>query len=111
MSEYDPHKYTDKQRLAYDYIPIVQHECDIFVSMSNSYRIRKQANLALPTGIPDHMFSFPDRHGGHEMGLPLSADNLKEVTEASGILESISDNKDHNLHHICQQSLPCPADR
>lgn len=104
-NEYDPHKNTDRQILAYVYIPIVQRECDIFVSMWNSHRIREQANMVLPTGIPDHMFSFPDRYGGHEMGILLSEDKLKEVAEASGILESISDNKDHNLHNICQQNL------
>ena len=109
-SEYDPHNDTDRQILAYVYIPIVQRECEIFISMWNSHRVREQANLALPTDIPDHMFLFPDRYGGHEMGIPLSADKLKEVAERSGILESISDNKDHNLHHICEQNLPFPID-
>ena len=66
--------------------------------------------MALLTGIPDHMFSFPDRYGGHELGIPLTADKLKKVAKSSGILESISDKKDHNLDHICQQNLPCPAD-
>ena len=64
--------------------------------MWKSHRIREQANLALATGIPDHMFSFQDRYGGNEMGIQLSADKLEEVAEGSGILESISDNKDLN---------------
>ena len=36
-NEYDPHKDTDRQILAYVYIPIVQHECDIVISMWNSH--------------------------------------------------------------------------
>ena len=77
--------------------------------MQNSHRIREQANLALPSGI-DHMFSFPDRYDGHEVGIPLLADRLKEVAEASGILESISDNRDHNVNHIWEQNLPYLTD-
>ena len=107
-NEYDPFKESDRKLLAYVYIPIVQWECDIFVSMWSNHRIREQTKLALPTGIPYHMFSFPDKYGGIEMGIPLPTDKLEEVAEVSGVLEPIVDDMDPNLRNICQQNLPNP---
>ena len=76
--------------------------------MWNSHRIREQAKLALPTGIPDHIFSVPDKYGGSEMGIPCPTDKLEEVAEVSGVLESIVDDMDPNLRTICQQNLLNP---
>ena len=109
-NEYDPTVERDRQLLAYVYIPVVQHECEIFVTMWNNHRIREQAKLELPTGIPDHVFSFPDKYGGNGMGIPISKDKLEEIAEASGILHSIVDNIDPTVHNICEQNLPHPED-
>ena len=74
---------TDRQILAYVFIPIVQRECDIFVKYWNSHRIRGQDKVELPTGVPEHMFSFPEQYGGKNMGIMLSKDQLTEgVTDA-----------------------------
>ena len=40
--EYDPHNNLHRQVLAYIYIPVVQRECDIFINIWNSHRIRYQ---------------------------------------------------------------------
>lgn len=71
--------------MAYVYIPIIQRECDIFISYWNSHRIRHQDDLLLPTGVPNHMFAFPENYGGNYCGIPLTKDALKEVGEVSGL--------------------------
>lgn len=68
--EYDPHDLIHRQILAYVYIPIVQRECEIFVNYWNSHGIRTQENLEIPTGIPSHIFDFPQQYGGQHMGIP-----------------------------------------
>ena len=77
--EYDPLNSTDRQFLSYVFIPIVQRECDIFVKYWNSHRIRGQDKVELPTGVSEHMFSFPEQYGGKNMGIMLSKDQLTEV--------------------------------
>ena len=77
--ERDPLNSTDRQLLAYVFIPIVQRECDIFVKYWNSHRIRGQDKVELPTGVSEHMFSFPEQYGGKNMGIMLSKDQLTEV--------------------------------
>ena len=72
--------------LAYVYVPVLQRECDIFVNNWNNHRIRSQKDLELPTGVPNHLFSFPERYGAEKMGIPLQFEQLKEVAELSGIL-------------------------
>ena len=66
----------------------MQKECDIFVKSRNSHRIREQTDLNLPTGILDHIFSFPESYGGNKDGFQVSADLLREVTEASEVLQA-----------------------
>ena len=70
--EYDPNCNHDRQLIAYVYIPIVQRECYTFVDYWNSHRIRAQEKLEIPTGIPNHMFSFPENYGATNKGICLS---------------------------------------
>lgn len=49
--EYNPHSALDRQLLAYVFIPVVQHECNIFVRYWNSHRIRVQDKLEIPVGV------------------------------------------------------------
>ena len=49
--------------LSYIFIPVIQCECDIFVDLWNSHRIQNQRGLELPTGVPSHMYDFPERSG------------------------------------------------
>ena len=68
---YDPHNAEHRQLMAYVFIPVIQRECNIFVSNWNTHRIREQKNLLLLSGIPDHMFSFPEQYGGTQCGIPI----------------------------------------
>lgn len=110
--EYDPHDWLNRQLLAYVYIPVVQRECDIFISNWNSHRIRNQDDLLLPTGVPNHMFSFPENYGGNHCGTHISQDDLQEVAEVSGLLER-TDSEHHvdeeRIKQACEQCLPHPS--
>jgi hypothetical protein len=105
----------NRQLLAYVYIPIIQRECDIFVSNWNSHRIRHQDDLSLPTGVPNHMFSFPEGYGGNHCGIPVTQDALEEVAEVSGLLEDNPGGRpetymhDERIKHACEQCLPEPS--
>ena len=51
-------------------VPLVQKELDTFrESVWNSHRIRAQKETALPDGIPNHIFSFPEQYGLQECGM------------------------------------------
>ena len=51
--------------LAYVYIPVIQKEVDIFrVSVWNTHRTRKQKEKILPTGVPDHIYNYPEQYDG-----------------------------------------------
>ena len=66
-------------------------EYDIFVENWNSHQMREQKDLHLPTGIPDHMFSFPESYGETKDGFQVSVDLLREVAEVS---EALQENQD-----------------
>ncbi|CAH3107426.1 unnamed protein product [Porites lobata] len=47
--------------LAFLLIPVVQKELDLFRTVVwNSHKIRTQKDTALPDGIPDHIYNFPE---------------------------------------------------
>lgn len=105
---YDPHNMLDRQLLAYVFIPVVQRECDIFVSNWNTHRIREQKNLLLPTGVPNHMFSFPENYGGTQSGIPVSREQLREVAEISGLLDPVPQDVELGIREECERLLPNP---
>ena len=105
--EYDPHNLTERQLLAYVYLPILQRECDIFISYWNSHKIRNQDNLEIPTGVPDHMFNFPEQYGGKNMGIPLMIDQLQDVAEVFGVIfVDKFDYMEGSIARQCSQYLP-----
>ena len=54
-------------------IPLLQKELDEFKdTVWNTHRIRYQKETLLPDGIPDHMYSFPERYGLEECGKYIS---------------------------------------
>ena len=54
----------------FSFIPGVQKEFDFFQeTVWNFHRIRKQKDARLPKGIPDHIFSFPEKYDADECGL------------------------------------------
>ena len=106
---YDPHNVLDRQLMAYIFIPVIQRECNIFVSNWNTHRIREQKNLKLLTGIPNHMFSFPEKYGGTQSGIPVSREQLREVAEVSGLLDSVPQDVDLRVRRECERLLPDPS--
>ena len=59
----------DRLLLAYVMIPIMQREVNIFVDVVwNCHRIREQRDTFLPDGVPNHIYSFPDKYGLEDCG-------------------------------------------
>ena len=106
--EYDPHNILDRKLLYYVYKPIIERECSIFVEYWNSHRIREQKDLLLPTGVPNHMFSFPEKYSAINKGLHITTANLREVGEVSGVLEAPMNWLDDVFAKQCRQHIPCP---
>jgi len=60
---YDPSNDLHRKLLFYIYKPIISRECEAFVRYWNCHRKRAQPGTYLPTGVPNHMFSFPEKYG------------------------------------------------
>lgn len=87
QGHYDPHNESDRFLLAFIMVPLIQKELDIFrETVWNTHRIRAQRDTALPNGIPDHIYNFPENYGLEECGLPVTEEQLKEVATESGVL-------------------------
>ena len=55
--------------LAFVMIPLVQKELDIFRNtVWNTHRIRAQKDTVLPSGIPNHIYSFPEEYDLEDCG-------------------------------------------
>ena len=85
---HDAHNLVDRKLLAFVLIPVFQRECDIFKNLWNTRRIRLQKELALPTGISNHMYSFPENYNAVKGEFPLKKEDIREVAELSGVLEA-----------------------
>lgn len=56
--------------LAFVMIPLIQKELDTFrTAVWNTHRIRAQKDTVLPTGVPNHIFDFPEQYGLEECGM------------------------------------------
>ena len=106
--EYDPHNSLHRQVLAYIYIPVVQRECNIFINIWNSHRIRYQG-MEVQTGIPIHMFEFPEMYGGSFSSNMISKNQLCDSTQASSILQTeLEINLEPHVKALCERFLPSP---
>lgn len=83
-TNYDLKSVLDRQLLFYTFTPVLQQQCDIFTENWNIHRI-KQRKIELPTGVPDHMFAFPEQYGGVQFGMHIEKNHLKEVAELSEV--------------------------
>ena len=55
--------------LSFVIIPLVQKELDSFrETVWNTQRIRAQKDAVLPSGISNHIYSFPEEYGLEECG-------------------------------------------
>ena len=106
--KYDPMSSSDRKILAYVFIPVLQRECDIFCRMWNSHRVRYQAGLELPTGVPDHMFAFPEKYGGKDKSVEVTYEALLEVADLSHLENAPSDYLEEDERQILSTSLPQP---
>jgi hypothetical protein len=72
----------------------------------NNHRIRKQRDKDLPTGIPEHIYHYPDEYGGERCGLALTDEQLQEVAEVSGVLDGTNDYLDEAFRNECERHIP-----
>ena len=56
------------------------------------------------------MFSFPEQYGGTQFGTPLNEEHLREVTEASGLLDFVQHEIDLRVRSKCERFLPNPGE-
>ena len=86
--DYDPQSLRDRKIMSYLFIPVLQRECNIFAKLWNAHRIRHQVGIGLPSGVPSHMYAFPEKYGGKEMGIKVSKHDILEVAQLAGIGDS-----------------------
>ncbi|CAB4017237.1 Hypothetical predicted protein [Paramuricea clavata] len=88
----------------------MQQECTNFVNYWNSHRIRAQDKLEIPTGIPNHMFAFPENYGATNESIDLSDDDIQDVAEGSGVMdeEHIVNFIDPDTKQQCVGLIPNP---
>ena len=72
----DPSSKEHRDILAYVFIPVLEKEIERFIHNWNTHRIRFQKDTVLPDGIPEHIDS-----------LPVTNEQLEEVSELSGVLD------------------------
>jgi hypothetical protein len=84
----------------------VQRECEVFVEYWNSHRIHNQENLEIPTGVPNHIFNFPEKYSGKNMGIHLAHDQLQDVAELSGVMNANLFDFIDDITQQCSQYLP-----
>ncbi|XP_028414879.1 uncharacterized protein LOC114537959 [Dendronephthya gigantea] len=105
--DYDSSSITDRYMLSFVYIPVIQKELDIFrVSVWNTHQTRKQKPKLLPTGIPEHIYSYPEQYAGEKYGLQISEELLQEVAELSGVLGSAEQFLDDAFRQECERHIP-----
>ena len=60
-------------------IPIIQKELEEFKNtVWNTHRIRFQKETVLPDGMPEHIYSFPEKYGLEECGKVLLVNAILE---------------------------------
>ena len=86
--------------LAFAYVSMLQRGCGIFV--------RRQKDWELPTGVPNHLFSFPEKYGTERTGIPLQFEQLKEVAELSGISTDQHEFAENDLFQMFKEYILDP---
>ena len=73
--------YIPRMLLAYIMIPVVEKEVIDFKDIVwNTHRIRAQKDTFLPNGIPNHVYSFPEKYGLEECGIPSYITEMKVIS-------------------------------
>ena len=59
-------------------VPLIQKELDVFREIVwNTHRIRVQKETHLPSGIPNHIYSFPEEYDLEECGMFFVLQEIK----------------------------------
>ena len=67
------------------WFPLVQRELDRFVDRQNAHRIRRQTDIALPSGgRPDQFYNDPSNYGGLDCLIPVDRTAVDELLEECG---------------------------
>eukprot|EP00112_Aurelia_sp_Birch-Aquarium-sp1_P008488 Seg1936.6 transcript_id=Seg1936.6/GoldUCD/mRNA.D3Y31 product="hypothetical protein" protein_id=Seg1936.6/GoldUCD/D3Y31 len=108
---YNPQNEIDRNLLSYIYIPVLQKELDTFrETIWNNHRIRKQRETNLPSGVPNHIYSFPEEYGLENCGYQVTENMLRKVAEVSRVLEVDDDYIDVNFREQCKQIIEKPEE-
>ena len=95
--------------LAYIYIPVLQKELDVFkTSVWNNHRTRQQKEKELPSGVPEHIYNFPEQYGGQKCGFHITEEPLQDVADLSDVLEGTDDYLKPAFRRECERHLPSP---
>lgn len=103
-----------REMVAYIYIPVLQRECDTFARYWNAHRIRHQPNTDIPAGIPNVLFSCPEREGYATQGTPITQEMIADVEFVSGLSSEVEDYvqkyMENELWELCCHYLPNPQE-
>lgn len=82
--------------LAYIFVPVVQRELDVFrTTVWNNNRGRKQRDKELPTGVPEHMYNFPEKYQAEHFGITIDEEQVQFI--ADEFEAALNETKDYIL--------------
>ena len=97
---------SNRNLLAYVYVPVLQKELDTFrITVWNHHRGRKQKNKDLPAGIPEHIYQFPEKYGAEKCGIPVTDQQLAEVAQLSGVEDMEDDFLEEDFRKECERHI------
>ena len=92
--------------LAYIYIPVIQKELDTFrTTVWNNHRGSKQKDKELPTGVPEHIFRFPEKYGGEDFGIEVTEEQLEVIAEEFSIFDGTEDFLETAFRKECERHI------
>ena len=89
---------------------MLEKEIKCFIHNWNNHRIRFQKDTVLPDGILEHIDSFPEKYGLERCGLPVTNEQLEEVSELSGVLDIPDDYLEPEFRARCEEIIDKPED-
>ena len=85
----------------------MQKELDDFRTIVwNNHRVRKKKGKELPTGVPEHIFQFPEIYGGVQCDIPISDDQLCQVADECDIFSDTEDFLTDSFRAECERHIP-----
>ncbi|XP_066931267.1 uncharacterized protein [Clytia hemisphaerica] len=107
---YDRTNDLHRKMLSFVMVPVIQREIDIFKDkVWNVHRVRSQKDVALPAGVPNHIYDFPEEYNLEpDRGFQVNDEQLREVADYSGILDHGNDFLDNDMRVQFEQIIPYP---